>query len=43
MDEMSGKEEPGLLEELTEGLLPSTVVCKDTKSCLFLTAEDTIQ
>lgn len=43
MDEMSGKEEPGFLEELTEGLLPGTVVCKDAKLCLFLAAEDTIQ
>lgn len=43
MDEMSGKEQPGPLEELLEGLLRGTAVHKDTKLCLFLTAEDTIQ
>lgn len=43
MDEMSGKEQAGALEELTEKLLPGTVVHKDPNLCLFLTTEDTIQ
>lgn len=43
MSEMSEKEQAGPLEELTEILLPGTVVLKDPNLCLFLTTEDIVQ